>query len=711
MSITSLSTQYGSEKLTIETGKLAKLSAGAVTVRWGDTIVLATTNIGSEPREGVDFFPLMVDYEEKYYAAGKIVGSRFIKREGRPSDTAILTSRLIDRPIRPLFPKDFRRDVQVIVSVLSLDPNYDPSIVATIAASTSLIMAEAPFAGPVSACRLAYIDGQIIPHPTADQLAQSELDLVVSGTADSVMMIEAGAHELPEEIIVEAIARGHEELKNAVKLQQDLAAQLNKTPLAIESQPENEELQTIVSNFFDQNNIFEQILTHDKLERDNLLNPLFHQLKTQLFSPDSPQTVPSFTPNQLRECWENNLKKRLRHHIFTQNSRIDGRALDEIRPITTEVAVSPRVHGSGLFTRGYTQILTSVTLGSTSDEQIVEGMTEETTKRYMHHYNFPPFSTGEVRPLRGPGRREIGHGALAEKAIRPVIPNKDEFPYTIRVVSEALSSDGSTSMGSTCGSTLALMDAGVPIKTPISGIAMGLMINEQGEYKILSDIAGHEDHFGDMDFKVAGSAKGITALQMDIKVKGININIIKDALAQAHSGRQHILDKILAAIDTPRPQLSPYAPRLIKLKIKPDQIGTVIGPGGKNINEIIAKTETTIDIEEDGSIFIFGTDAVKCEQAAEIIRNMTKEVKAGEFFTGTVTRIMDFGAFVEILPKQEGLVHISELAPYRVNKVTDVVKVGDKIKVKVIEIDQLGRINLSLKAALTPDQNQKTKRQ
>lgn len=709
MSITILSTQYGSEKLTIETGKLAKLSAGAVTVRWGDTIVLATTNIGLEPREGVDFFPLMVDYEEKYYAAGKIIGSRFIKREGRPSDNAVLTSRLIDRPIRPLFPKDFRRDIQVIISVLSLDPNYDPSVAATIAASASLVMAEAPFAGPVAACRLAYIDGQIIPHPTAEQLTKSTLDLVVSGTSDSVMMIEAGAHELPEEIILDAIAKGHEELKIAIKLQQDLAAQLQKKPITVAPSDEDNQLYNLVSDYFEQNSIFTKILTHDKVEREDILNPLFEQLKKQLFT-DNPDKAPKFTPNQLREAWEENIKHRLREHIFSKNTRIDGRALDEIRPITSEVAVSPRVHGSGLFTRGYTQILTSVTLGSTSDEQIVEGMTEEFKKRYMHHYNFPPYSVGEVRPLRGPGRREIGHGALAEKAIRPVIPSKDDFPYTIRVVSEALSSDGSTSMGSTCGSTLALMDAGVPIKTPISGIAMGLMVNAQGEYKILSDIAGHEDHFGDMDFKVAGSSQGITALQMDIKVKGINLNIIKDALAQAKTGRQYILDKILTVIDKPRQELSPYAPRLIKLKIKPDQIGSVIGPGGKNINEIIDKTETTIDIEDDGSIFIFGTDAVKCEQAAEIIRNMTKEVKAGEFFTGTVTRIMDFGAFVEILPKQEGLVHISELAPYRVNKVTDIVKVGDKIKVKVIEIDQLGRINLSVKAALPNDRPKEIKR-
>ncbi|MFZ5391593.1 MAG: polyribonucleotide nucleotidyltransferase [Patescibacteria group bacterium] len=698
MSITTLSTQYGSEKITIETGKLAKLSAGAVTVRWGDTVVLATTNIGLEPREGVDFFPLMVDYEEKYYAAGKIIGSRFIKREGRPSDNAVLTSRLIDRPIRPLFPKDFRRDIQVIVSVLSLDPNFDSSIAATIAASASLMMAEAPFYGPVAACRLAYIDGQIIPHPTSEQLAQSQLDLVVSGTMDSVMMIEAGAHELPEEIIVEAIAKGHEELQATIKLQQDLAAQLNKTPMPFESKPDHSELYQIVSDFFEQNSVFEKILSHDKLEREAILAPLFTQLSSQYFA-DTTNDQPKHTPFQLKEAWEENIKNRLREHIFTNNSRIDGRALDEIRPITSEVSISPRVHGSGLFTRGYTQILTSVTLGSTSDEQIVEGMTEEFKKRYMHHYNFPPYSVGEVRPLRGPGRREIGHGALAEKALRPVIPTKEDFPYTIRVVSEALSSDGSTSMGSTCGSTLALMDAGVPIKTPISGIAMGLMINDQGEYKILSDIAGHEDHFGDMDFKVTGSTTGITALQMDIKVKGINIDIIKDALNQARAGRQHILEKILAAIDKPRAELSQYAPRLIKLKIKPDQIGSIIGPGGKNINEIIDKTETTIDIEDDGSIFIFGTDAAKCEQAAEIIRNMTKEIKPGEFFTGTVTRIMDFGAFVEVLPKQEGLVHISELAPYRVNKVTDIVKVGDKVKVKVIEIDQLGRINLSIKAA------------
>ncbi|MFA4931237.1 MAG: polyribonucleotide nucleotidyltransferase [Patescibacteria group bacterium] len=709
MNIETISTNFGSKPLTIETGHLARLSAGAVSVRWGDTLVLATTNIGPTPREGVTYFPLMVDYEEKYYAAGKIVGSRFIKREGRPSEIAVLTSRLIDRPLRPLFPQDFRRDIQVIISVLSLDHDHDPSTAATIAASASLLLAEAPFYGPVAACRVASVDGQLITHPTQEQLEKSDLDLIVSGTMDSVMMIEAGANELPEATVIEAIQMAHQELAGAIKIQQELAAKLGKKPIEYPSEPGNEAATQVVTQFFVDNKIIDQIKNNDKIQRDQILHPLQAKLIADHGHQSGQSDTNRFDHSILNNLWEENIKQGVRDLIFHDNIRIDGRKLDEVRPIECEVGVSPRVHGTGLFTRGYTQILTNVTLGSTSDEQTVEGMSQEkTTKRYMHHYNFPPFSVGEVRPLRGPGRREIGHGALAEKALRPVIPSKEKFPYTIRVVSEALSSDGSTSMGSTCGSTLALMDAGVPISTPISGIAMGLMVNDQGEYKILSDIAGHEDHFGDMDFKVAGSTQGITALQMDIKVKGINIDIIRDAINQAKAGRQHILDKMLAVIPAPRPELSPFAPRVIILKIKPDQIGSVIGPQGKIINEIIAQTDTTIDIEEDGNVFIFGQDAKKCEQAAEIIKNITKEVVAGEIFEGTVTRLMDFGAFVEILPKQEGLVHISELAPYRVAKVTDIVKVGDKVKVKVIEIDNLGRINLSIKA-LQAKQNSSTK--
>ncbi|MBU0647680.1 polyribonucleotide nucleotidyltransferase [Patescibacteria group bacterium] len=699
MTTQSLSTDYGTKPLTIETGKLARLAGGAVTLRWGDTLVLATTNIGHTAREGVNYFPLMVDYEEKYYAAGKIVGSRFIKREGRPSEIAVLTSRLIDRPLRPLFPGEFRRDIQVIISVLSLDQDHDPSTAATIAASCSLLLAEAPFSGPVAACRVASVDGQLVAHPTKEQLENSDLDLMVSGTIDSVMMIEAGANQVPEETITKAIELAQSQLAPVIKIQQELAAQLGKKPMEYAHDPIDESAQKLVEQFFADNDIISKIKNHDKLQRDSILTPLQEKLIKEhgINSDTGVEQENKIGHNILYDLWEKNIKKGVRKLIFKDNVRIDGRKLDEVRPIECETGVSPRVHGTGLFTRGYTQILTNVTLGSTSDEQIVEGMSQETTKRYMHHYNFPPFSVGEVRPMRGPGRREIGHGALAEKALRSVIPSKEDFPYTIRLVSEALSSDGSTSMGSTCGSTLALMDAGVPISTPISGIAMGLMINQQGEYKILTDIAGHEDHFGDMDFKVAGSNKGITALQMDIKVKGIGLDIIKDAIKQAKSGRDHILSKMLAVIDKPRAELSPHAPRVITVKIKPDQIGSVIGPQGKTINEIIEKTDTTIDIEEDGNVFIFGHDAKKCEQAAEIVKNITKEVVAGETFEGTVTRIMDFGAFVEILPKQEGLVHISELAPFHVKKVTDIVKVGDKIKVKVKEIDDLGRINLTAK--------------
>lgn len=696
MDITTLTTKYGSKDLILETGKLARLSQGAVSARWGDTLVLATTNITKNIREGVDFFPLMVDYEEKFYAAGKIVGSRFIKREGRPSELAILTSRLIDRPLRPLFPKDFRRDIQVIISVLSLDPDHDPSTVATIAASASLMLAEAPFSGPVAACRVAYVNKELIPHPTKEQLSQSELDIIVSGTADSIMMIEAGANQLPEDIILKAIALAHQEMQPAIKIQQDLAQKLNKKPIQITAETTDQNISSFVTNFFDQNKIFDQIVNQDKIIVNNILTEYLDNLiANHCYDPKKDQPADNKYPqNKVLEIWDQIIKDKFRSYIFSNKKRIDGRNLDEVRPIECEVGYSPRVHGSGLFTRGYTQILTSVTLGSTSDVQIVEGMNEEKEKRYMHHYNFPPYSTGEVRPLRGPGRREIGHGALAEKALVPVIPSKDNFPYTIRLVSEALSSDGSTSMGSTCGSTLALMDAGVPITKPVSGVAMGLMIDESNNYVVLTDIAGHEDHLGDMDFKVAGSTEGITALQMDIKVKGINIDIITDALSQAKKGRIFILEKMLATIANPRADLSPFAPRVIKYNIKPEQIGTVIGPQGKMINEIIDQTDTTIDIEDDGSIFIFGQDAAKCNQALEIIKSLTKEVKPGEIFLGTVTRTTDFGAFVEVLPKQEGLVHISKLAPYRVNKVTDIVKVGDKIKVKVNEIDDLGRINL-----------------
>lgn len=694
-------TKYGDKDLILEIGKVARLSAGSLTIRWGDTLILAAADIAPTPREGVDFFPLTVHYEEKYYAAGKIGGSRFIKREGRPSDLATLTSRLIDRPIRPLFPKEFRRDIQIIISVLSLDPDHDPSTAATIAASTALILAEAPFNGPVAACRVAQVDGQLVAHPNQEQLEKSDLDLIVSGTADSVMMIEAGANLAPEDTIIAAIKLAKESLAPAIDIQNKIIQELKKQPLVIEKEEIPQEYLDLVANYFQTNKVMEVFQSNDKAARDKALAPLLEKLIEEHGQTDnSDEKIPV---SILKDLWDKNIKKGVREQIFNSDTRADGRKLDQIREINCEIEFSPRVHGTGLFTRGYTQILSSVTLGSTGDEQIIESMSQEHKKRYLHHYNFPPYSTGETRPLRGPGRREIGHGALAEKALLPVIPSKEDFPYTIRVVSEALSSDGSTSMGSTCGSTLALMDAGVPIKTPISGIAMGLMINEQGDYKVLSDIAGHEDHFGDMDFKVAGSKDGITALQMDIKIPGISLEIINNAIKQARQGRLHILEKMLAAIDQPKPELSPYAPRVIRLKIKPDQIGTVIGPGGKMINEIIEQTDTQIDIEDDGNVFIFGVDAAKCEQAAEIVKNLTKEIKVGEIFEGEVVRIMDFGAFVELLPKQDGLVHISELDNKRVNKVTDVVKLGDKVKVKVIEIDNQGRINLSMKA-LKPKQ-------
>jgi polyribonucleotide nucleotidyltransferase len=690
-----LDTQLGDAKLTAETGRLAQLADGSVTLRIGDTIVLATAVVAPTPREGIDFFPLLIDFEEKFYATGKISGSRFIKREGRPSEEAILAARLIDRPLRPLFPKSFRQDVQVVVTVLSADMVYDPDVVGITAASTALMLAGAPFAGPVAGVRVGRVNGQFILNPTYEQREQSDLDLVIAGTSDAIMMVEAGAQEVSEDDLVAALEFGHQALQPAIQLQLDLVKQLGISPRehAIVQMPV--ELKQQIATRLG-GNLEAALYTPDKTMRNAELEKLRQAIWEEFVTEENPELV-------VADIFSKVVSEEFRNNILSADRRPDGRKLDEIRPLQIEVGVLPRPHGSALFTRGETQALSIVTLGSLDDEQMIDTMELDTTKRYMHHYNFPPYSTGEAKPLRSTGRREIGHGALAERALMPVIPGREDFPYTIRVVSEILASNGSSSMASVCGSTLSLMDAGVPITKSVAGIAMGLVTDGQ-QYKILTDIAGVEDFNGDMDFKVAGTKDGVTALQMDIKVAGITTEIMKTALAQARLGRLFLLDAMSQIIAVPRPELSPYAPRVIVVKVPPTRIGEVIGPGGRVINEIIdragGKAVTTISIEDDGNAFITSTNAAMGEQAAQTIRDMMREIVPGERFRGRVTRIMDFGAFVEVLPGREGLVHISQLARERVNRVTDVVKEGDELDVVVTEIDDLGRINLSHKATL-----------
>lgn len=691
-------TQLGDSKLTMGTGKLAQLANGSVTLRIGDTIVLATAVVSPAPREDIDFLPLLIDFEERFYATGKISGSRFIKREGRPSEEATLSARLVDRPLRPLFPKGFHNDVQVIITVLSADLVYDPDIMAITAASAALMQTGAPFGGPVAGVRVGLVDGQLVLNPTYEQRAKSELDLVVAGTKDAVMMVEAGAHEVPEEIIVQAIEFGHQKLQPAIALQEDMVKKLRvkNGEYPIEKAPD-ELAQKIFAKF--QPKIGEAIYQTDKTLRNDKLEAMRQEAWDEFISEEIPETIVS-------EIFSQVVGGEFRKNILDQDKRPDGRKLDEIRPLSIEVGLLPRPHGSALFTRGETQALSTVTLGSLEDEQVLDTMELDTTKRYMHHYNFPPFATDEVKPIRSAGRREIGHGALAERALLPVVPDRLKFPYTIRVVSEILASNGSSSMASVCGSTLSLMDAGVPISKPVAGIAMGL-VTDGKRYKILTDIAGIEDFNGDMDFKVAGTKDGVTALQMDIKVTGISSEILQKALAQAQSARFFLLDAMAKVIAKPRPELSPYAPRVITVKIPQNKIGEVIGPGGKVINEIIekagGKSVTSISIEEDGNVFVTSTNAPLAEQAAKTIRDMVREIKPGERFTGKVTRIMDFGAFVEILPGREGLVHISQLSDKRVNRVTDIVHEGDTIEVVVTDIDDLGRINLSHKKATGKD--------
>ena len=690
---------FGDKKVTIETGWVAGQANGAVTVRLGDSIVLVTACVSDKPREGIDFFPLSVDYEERLYAAGRIPGS-FFRREGRPTQEAILAGRLTDRPIRPLFPKGFRNEVQIISTVLSTDRENPPDVLSIIGASAALSISSIPFDGPISGCRVGYVDGELIAFPTYQTLDQSSLELVVASSKDAVVMIEAGAQEVDEGIVLKAIEFGRNtnaELIRAIDELVRLEAK-EKIRFVAEEQIPDELLRKIESSVGGslQSAIFSG---KEKGERNNEVGDLRRKTVDE-FGDLAEEGV-------LANAFDQLVNQVFRNGILKDGLRADGRGKTEIRPISCEVGVLPRTHGTGLFTRGQTQILSVATLGSLGEEQRLDSLSPKETKRFMHHYNFPPFSVGEVKRTGSPGRREIGHGALAERALEPVIPDKDTFPYAIRLVSEALSSNGSTSMGSVCGSTLALMDAGVPIMAPVAGIAMGLILDGSDAYAILTDIQGLEDHLGDMDFKVAGTTKGITALQMDIKVKGITEEIMEQALHQAKDARMFLIDKMLQAIPESRADLSPYAPRIVKISIPVEKIGAVIGPGGKTIRSIIEETKSTIDVQDDGTVLIGSPDEQALKQAQLRIEGLTKEIEVGSVYDGKVVRIVSFGAFVEILPGKDGLVRTPDLSDQPVGTVEEVVQVGDQVSVMVIEVDRAGRINLSRRAVLegiTPDE-------
>jgi polyribonucleotide nucleotidyltransferase len=676
--------------LSIQVGKFAHQANGAVAVQYGNTVVLATACVSPEPREGIDFAPLTVDYEERLYAAGKIPGS-FIRREGRPTEEAVITSRLIDRSLRPLLSKEFNYDVQVVATVLSVDQENDPDICALIGASAALTLADIPFSGPISAMHVGYINDALVVNPPLAQIENSLLDIVVASTSKDIVMMEAGAKEISEEILLEAIKLGHEANQEVIKLQEEVQRIYGKAKVEIKSKELAPELSSQIAS------ILGEKLSHileepEKLQRDKALTSLKEEIRDKL--------VDSFSEDEINVAFETQLKAAVRGKILQTRRHLDGRQIKEIRPINCEVGILPRTHGSGLFARGETQVLTITTLGSTSREQLLDGLGLEETKRFMHHYNFPPFSTGEVKRIGTTGRREIGHGALVERAIAPVLPSEEDFPYTIRLVSEVLSSHGSTSMASACASALSLMDAGVPIKAPVAGIAMGLVTGKDEDYVVLTDIMGVEDAYGDMDFKVAGTARGLTALQLDIKLQGIDYGILAEALSQAREARLEILGKMGLAIGASRSELSPYAPRMYEMTIDQSKIGSVIGPGGRVIRSIIDETKTTIDIKNDGTVLVGSPNEEAAQKAIKIIQGLTREVEQGEIYTGKVTRLFNFGAMVEILPGKEGLVHISELANYHVPQVEDVVKVGDEVMVKVIGIDNSGRINLSRKAIL-----------
>ncbi|HET7420032.1 MAG TPA: polyribonucleotide nucleotidyltransferase [Candidatus Dormibacteraeota bacterium] len=684
--------EVAGRRLSFETGRVAEQANGAVIVRQGDSVVLSTAVMAKEPREGIDFFPLTCDYEEKLYAAGKIPGA-FMRREGRPSEQAILASRLTDRPLRPLFPDGFRLDVQVISTVLSVDQENDSTILSINGASAALVISDIPFQGPVGAVRMGYIDGQVVVNPPMSRMPESELDLVVAGTSDAILMVEAGAKGVNEQVVLEALATAQEAIKDICAAQLELQQQVGLEKREWIPNPYPEQMQEIVGEYLALR--LDQVLySADKATRESALDDLRTKTIVEL-GERFPEHI-----DIMGKLFDKALKDRVRQRVVEEGVRVDGRGLKDIRPITVEVGVLPRTHGSGLFTRGQTQALTIATLGSMQDQQKLDGLaaTEE-YKRYMHHYNFPPYSVGEARPLRGPGRRDIGHGALAERALLPVIPPVEDWPYTMRVVSEILSSNGSTSMASVCGSTLALMDAGVPIKAPVAGIAMGLVTRE-GKFAVLTDIQGVEDALGDMDFKVAGTREGITALQMDIKIKGLTHEIMAQALEQAREARLFVLDKMLAVLPKPRAEMSHFAPRITTILINPDKIRDVIGPGGKMIRKIVEETGAQIDVEDDGRVFISAVDQEAGKKAIEWIKSLTDEVEVGKIYQGKVVRIMPFGAFVEVLPNQDGLVHISKLTDHRVERVEEVVNIGDEIVVKAVEIDSQGRLNLSRQAAI-----------
>ncbi len=684
-------TELAGRKLTLETGKMAGLANASVMARYGETNVLCTVTASAKPREGVDFFPLSVDYEEKMYSVGKIPGS-FQRREGRASEKAILTSRCIDRPIRPLFPKDLRNDCSVVATVMSVDPDCSPEITAMIGVSAAIAISDIPWDGPISGVNVGLVDGQIVINPTLEQRAKSDLVLTVASTADLVAMIEAGGNEIDDDTMFDAIMAGHEENKKIVKFIQGIVDEIGKPKFEYESSNPDPEIMAQIEEFCIED-VKKALDTDDKLVRDEALLPIYAAVHEKFDE--------QFEGNEAKidEIMYLVQKHVVRSWLKDEHKRVDGRGIDEIRPLNAEVDLLARAHGSGLFTRGQTQVLSVATLGPMSDAQQLDGLDEQTEKRYIHHYNFPSYSVGETKPSRGPGRREIGHGALAEKALVPVLPSVDEFPYAIRVVSEVLSSNGSTSQGSICGSTLSLMAAGVPIKAPVAGISCGLITGDEGVYgdfMTMVDIQGLEDFYGDMDFKVAGTKKGITAIQMDLKVHGLTPEIIKEAFAKTHKARNYILDEImLPVISEPRKELSKYAPKMFTISINPDKIGDVIGKGGKVIQEIQSEYDVKINIEEDGRVYISGIDAEKCKGAVEVVKLIATDPEVGAYYNGVVTRIMSFGAFVEIAPGKEGLVHISRLDVKRTEKVEDVVNVGDSIAVKCIEIDDQGRINLS----------------
>ena len=694
----SYETELAGRKLVIETGKMAELSNGSVIVRYGETVVMVNVTASKEPREGIDFFPLSVDYEEKLYAVGKIPGS-FQKREGKPADKAILTSRAIDRPLRPLFPKDFRNDVVVVATVLSVEQDNSPEVAAMLGASAALSISDIPFGGPTAAVNVGLVNGEIVINPTEEQRKISDLTLTVAGTEQKIAMIEAGANEVSNEVMLEAIKKGHEEIKKICKFIENMKEEIGKPKFEYKSFAVDHDLYEYIAEKFTEE-MKEKVQEKDKETRDNNIAELTEKISNNYAEKFGEEAFEE-NKQQIGEAIYKLEKKCVRDMIFYEHKRVDGRKIDEIRPLSCEIDLLPRVHGSALFTRGQTQVLSVTTLGMISEEQTLDGLDNEESKRYMHQYNFPAYSVGEARPSRGPGRREIGHGALAEKALVPVLPSKEEFPYAIRVVSEVLSSNGSTSQASICGSTLSLMAAGVPIKRPVAGISTGLVTNpeDENDYVMLTDIQGLEDFFGDMDFKVGGTEKGITAIQVDIKIDGLTYDIIAEAFERTKVARQYILDKIMKpVISEPRTEISKYAPRIVSTQIKVEKIKDVIGPGGKVINKIIEETGVKIDIEEDGKVFIYSSDSEKAVEALDMIEDIVRDVEVGGIYYGEVTKIMPFGAFVDLgCGGKEGLVHISKISNERIKNVEDVLHIGQKVTVKVTDIDDQDRINLTMK--------------